>query len=198
MFSSVRLALASSSPQRMKLLQCLGIDCQHCPVDVDESELHHEAPHDYVTRVAFDKAQAGIQQYAPTIPVLAADTVIVIDDKILGKPDDKEHARHILQQLSGRVHQVFTGVVLSTGGSHHQIVDQSQVWFDELTPVLLESYLATEEFKGKAGAYAIQGMAQAFIHRIEGSFSGVMGLPLHSVTLLLDRAGFLMGAAQVR
>jgi len=158
--------------------------------DVDETPLAGESPRDYALRVATAKAAAGLQVAARraggTIkPVLAADTTIALDNTIIGKPADAADARRILQTLSGRSHGVITAIAMSFAERLETRVSESTVTFATLDEALIDRYIATGEPMDKAGAYAVQGRAAAFITRIEGSYSGIMGLPLAETADLL-------------
>jgi septum formation protein len=182
------LILASASPRRAELLRAAGIPFEVVVADVDERVLPGEAPEPYVRRVAEAKAAAVIRNAAGR-PVLAADTAVVADGIILGKPDDADDARRMLRLLSGRAHEVMTGVCLmSSGGSAPHIssaVESTAVWFADLSPDEIECYVQTGEPMDKAGSYAIQGLGSRFVTRIEGSYSNVVGLPISLVYRLL-------------
>lgn len=182
--------LASTSPRRRELLQQLDARFITLAVEVDESWLTNEAPADYVQRVALAKARAG-QAVAPgQAPVLGADTAVVVDGNVLGKPVDDADARAMLASLSGRWHEVMTAVACVAGEANRLAVSTSRVSMRPLSPADCAAYVATGESAGKAGAYAIQGIAGAFVERLEGSYSGVMGLPLHETTQLLAGVGW--------
>jgi septum formation protein len=185
------ICLASASPRRRQLLDQIGVACEVRPMDIDEFLLPDEPPHDFVRRLALSKAeQAAMSDPGPRRRlVLAADTVVVLDGKIFGKPSDDSDARDMLRALSGRTHEVMTAIAISDNGSCQCELSESKVTFCDLTPAQIDSYVATGEPAGKAGAYAIQGKAAVFIRRIEGSFSGVMGLPLFETAALLGRFG---------
>jgi septum formation protein len=170
------LILASQSPRRSELLSLAGIPFVAIAADVDESVRSGEGPEDYVKRVAEQKALAV--DAAPGDIVLAADTVVVIDGEILGKPRDRADALRMLELLAGREHDVITGICLRHG--HRVLNDQAKtrVKVMPLTRAEIEEYTATGEPMDKAGAYAIQGLASKFIERIEGSYSNVVGLPV--------------------
>lgn len=186
------LALASRSPRRSELLAQLRIPFSVLDVEVPEHRAADETPTDYVLRVARDKAQAGLAQCAhPDALVLGADTEVVLDDAVFGKPADAADAARMLRHLSGRMHTVLSAVWLLGAGTALHALHVSQVSFAKLDEVTIAWYLAGGEWQGKAGAYAIQGMAQAFIAHLSGSQSGVMGLPLHETAGLLARAGLL-------
>jgi len=194
-----RIYLASRSPRRRELLKQIGVSFESLlvredlrrGVDVDETPLPDESPGIYVLRIARAKAAIALQQIAqrvlPQRPVLAADTTIVFDDRIIGKPDDEKHAARILRALSGREHQVLTAVALALKDQVETQISVSSVWFRELTDAEIRFYIASGEALDKAGAYAIQGRAAAFVTRIEGSYSGIMGLPLAETADLLQR-----------
>lgn len=182
--------LASASPRRRELLTQIGVRYRLLDVSVSETRLNDEAPDAYVRRVARDKARAGLELIDPAAPrpVLGADTVIVIDDEVLGKPRDRVEAIAMLQRLSGRTHEVLSGVAL-IDREERAALNVSQVMFRELNRAECERYWQTGESEGKAGAYAIQGYAAAFIRELHGSYSGVMGLPLYETAQLLQQTG---------
>jgi len=185
------ICLASASPRRRQLLEQIGVACEVRPADIDELSFQDESPNDLVCRLALSKAEqvarsvSGARQRI----VLAADTVVVLDGKVFGKPVDDNDARDMLRQLSGRTHRVMTAVAISNEGTSHCELSESTVTFCELTPAQIDSYVATGEPADKAGAYAIQGMAAVLVRKLEGSFSGVMGLPLFETAALLQRYG---------
>ena len=158
---------------------------------MDETPLPDESPGVYVLRIAGAKAAMAVRQIAyrglPQKPVLAADTTVVFDDQIIGKPEDAEHAARILRALSGREHQVLTAVALALREQVETQISVSSVWFRELSDADIRRYVASGEPLDKAGAYAIQGRAGAFVTRIAGSYSGIMGLPLAETAELLQK-----------
>ena len=180
-----RLILASSSPRRRELLQQLGLDFEIYSPDIDESVLDGEDVAAYVERLACSKAQAVLERF-PDAVVIAADTSLGVDDQILGKPESKQHAFEMWQRISGRKHDVFSGVCVRTRTEKSSIVVRTQVEFQTLSLNDMECYWATGEPLGKAGGYAIQGIAARYIPRIEGSYSNVVGLPLHETVQLLQ------------
>jgi septum formation protein len=194
-----KVYLASRSPRRRELLKQIGIpfevlllrDHPGRNVDVDESQQPGETPDEYVRRVCKLKADAGwervLQRRLRRFPVLAADTVVAVDDVILGKPPDAAHAAKMLQLLSGREHRVLTAIAVKFEDRLELVVSESQVRFAELSQADIDAYVASGEATDKAGAYAIQGRAQAFVTELRGSHSGVMGLPLHETTQLLKQ-----------
>lgn len=180
------LILASASPRRVELLKLLGITPDRIvPAEIDESERKNELPLAYVKRVACAKAQLIAQQF-PGETVLGADTTVAVGRRILQKPADEAEARHFLQLLSGRRHRVITCVAVVKAGTLRSKTVSTVVKFNRLTQAQLDAYLASGEWKGKAGAYAIQGRAAAFIPFISGSHSSVVGLPLAETAQLLS------------
>jgi septum formation protein len=184
------LVLASTSPRRRELLSQLGAAFEVLSVAVDEWPLPGELPADHVCRLALAKARAGVAQ-VPGACVLGADTVVVVEGDILGKPRDADDAAAMLRRLSGRTHVVLSGVACVHGATHQVRLSESHVSFRSLSADEIAAYCATEEPLDKAGAYAIQGRAAAFIRHLEGSYSGVMGLPLYETADLLTGAGIL-------
>jgi len=184
------LHLASQSPRRRELLGRLGLVFELLDLDVPERREAGEAPLDYVRRVAREKAGAGLLQVVavPGAIVLGADTEVVLDDEVFGKPRDDGDAAAMLRRLSGRTHEVISAVSLVSASREAQAVSTSEVTFATLSDDDIAAYIATGEAMGKAGAYGIQGRAQAFIAHLSGSYSGVMGLPLFETAGLL--AGF--------
>ena len=183
-----RIILASSSPRRKELLEQVGLKFEIFSPDIDESVCIGESADHYVQRLAQQKAQAILAQFPDAI-VIAADTSLVLDHKIIGKPESKQHAFEIWTELSDRQHDVLSGVcVLSSEcdpNTVQSMVVRTQVYFQKLSQLDMEQYWATGEPIGKAGAYAIQGYAAQFIPRIEGSYSNVVGLPLYETLQLL-------------
>jgi len=183
--------LASQSPRRSELLRQLGVDFEVIDVDVPERREPGEPAADYVSRVAREKAGAGLLQIVtvPAAIVIGADTEVLLDDEVFGKPADAVDAAHMLRRLSGREHRVLSVVWAVSAGREEHAMCETTVEFVDLSDARIAGYVATGESTGKAGAYAIQGRAAAFIRRIEGSYSGVMGLPLHETAELLRRFG---------
>jgi septum formation protein len=183
--------LASGSPRRRALLQQIGVSFRVIGIELDETALAGEAPLAYVSRLAEAKAAAGWQRsrgLGPA-PVLAADTAVVLDGRILGKPADMENAISMLRELSGRTHEVLTSVALRTAAGTQLEVSRSMVTFRSIDAAEARDYWETGEPCDKAGAYAIQGYAAVFIADLKGSYSGVMGLPLFETAALLQTAG---------
>ena len=188
----MKLILASSSPRRAEILSNAGLPFTVLSSAVDETPNPGERPAALVQRLANAKANLVTARAVGPAIVLAADTVVVIDDNILGKPRSTEEARHMLQQLSGRTHSVLTGVALVRlpDGERRQFIESTLVHFRPITDEELSSYLATEEPYDKAGAYAIQGLAGRYIPRIEGCYFNVVGLPLSRVLTELVSLGW--------
>jgi septum formation protein len=183
----VDIYLASQSPRRSELLKQLGVRFEVRVADIDESHHPMEPPLEYVQRLAIEKANVIWQALSDDIrrPVLGADTTVCLEGEILGKPENKADARNMLQRLSGRKHEVISGVAI-IGEKHSVCVNVSEVVFRELTDSEIEAYWETGEPQDKAGSYAIQGYAAAFIAELQGSYSGVMGLPLFETAKLLS------------
>lgn len=187
MSSEPRLILASSSPRRRELLAGLGLEFEVRPVDVDETPLEGEAPEAFVERLAREKARARAE---PDEAVLAADTIVTIDDRLLGKPRDDAEAAAMLRLLAGRSHRVLTGVALAVDGKEPTFaVARTEVRFAPLSEDEITWYVASGEPSDKAGAYAIQGLGALFVESIRGNYSNVVGLPLPTVYRLLLDAG---------
>jgi len=185
----MRLILASASPRRTGLLREAGYAFDVEPAHVDESGLAGEAPRAYVLRVAALKARAVAASH-PDDLVLAADTTVVIDGLMLAKPSDDDDARRMLGLLSGRTHDVLTGVVLVCAGRESSAVADTRVRFRPLTRAEIDWYVASGEPQDKAGAYGVQGLASRFVEAVDGSYSNVVGLPVGAVRALLDAQGF--------
>ena len=186
------LYLASRSPRRVALLQQIGITCKILPVNIDEAPLENEQPENYVIRLAKQKAETCYKQLTllqQKTPVLAADTTVVLENTILGKPNNEEHARQMLRALSGNVHYVHTAVALAIADSTTVALSTTRVEMMMLTMAQIDAYIATNDHADKAGSYGIQGFAGAWIKHIEGSYSGVMGLPLYETAELLRTLG---------
>lgn len=189
--SAAQFYLASQSPRRRELLSQLGLAFIVQVADIDESVLAGECATDCVLRLAQTKAQAvwNSAERSHSIPVLAADTLVVLDNAILGKPRDTDDARAMLRQLSGRQHQVMTAVAICHEGRQESLVQTSLVSFAKLSSLQIQNYVATGEPADKAGAYGIQGRAAAFVSDLRGSYSGVVGLPLYETSCLLRQFG---------
>lgn len=196
-----RIFLATQSPRRRELIKQIGVHFEllllrndpRRQVDVDEVVLDNEQPLAYVERVCREKAQAawraaGLRKLTPR-PVLTADTTVTVDGQIIGKPRDNQHAAEILRSLSGRQHQVLTAVGVGFEERFECRVSTSTITFAQLSEERIQRYLQSGEAHDKAGAYGIQGLASAFVERIEGSYSGVVGLPLFETAELLKSFG---------
>jgi septum formation protein len=183
--------LASGSPRRRDLLQQIGVSFQVIGVELDETARADEAAPAYVSRLAEAKAAAGWQRSRElgNAPVLAADTAVVLDGRILGKPGDMKDAIAMLLELSGRTHEVLTAVAVRSAAGTQLKISRSMVAFRSIDAAEARAYWATGEPQDKAGAYAIQGFAAVFIADLKGSYSGVMGLPLFETAQLLEAAG---------
>jgi septum formation protein len=205
----MRLILASASPRRAELLTAAGFAFEVRVTNVDETPGTGESPREYVVRVAREKAlaaqgpaHAGRLEPAPPGPddagrqiILGADTTVVVDGEILGKPVDDDDARRMLRRLSGRAHEVLTGLSIRTGTDERSAVESTAVSFKPLTDQEIAWYVGSGEGRDKAGAYAIQGLGSRFIPRIEGSYSNVVGLPIATVHLLLTEIAHAAGDA---
>lgn len=181
-----KIILASRSPRRVELLAQLGVQCEIAPADIDESSLKGEDPAIYVQRLAKAKALAIAVTHADIgLPILAADTTVALGQEILGKPADADEAMAILSRLSGSVHLVHTAVAVYQDGEVQCLLNTTRVEMMQVPKEALQDYVESGEPMDKAGAYGIQGRAGAWIVRIDGSYSGVMGLPLHETAQLL-------------
>jgi septum formation protein len=190
----LKLVLASASPRRAEILHNAGIQFETCAADLDESPLADEVPGDYVRRLALAKALSVAAEYrkrSEEALILGADTVVVVDADILGKPISRDDARSMLRCLSGRVHEVHTGLaLLRSSGAEQRVVEEiTRVHFSPLTDREIEDYIVTGEPLDKAGAYGIQGMGGRYVTRIEGCYFNVMGLPLSRLCSLLREFG---------
>jgi septum formation protein len=191
--------LASQSPRRRQLLEQLGVRHELLLPDADEDAesleavLTNEAPATYVQRVTGLKLDAALvrlkRRKLPPAPILCSDTTVAMGRVIYGKPDDAKDAARMLGELSGGTHRVLTAVAVQAGRRRFEALSDSKVSFDALTPAQIRSYVASGEPMGKAGAYAVQGRVAMHINRINGSYSGIMGLPLRETALLLQAAG---------
>ncbi|ART64234.1 Maf family protein [Kushneria marisflavi] len=187
--SSPDLILASASPRRLELLSTIGVTARACPVDLDETPQPDEPAYDYVVRLAREKALAGQRALATTLPVLGGDTALSLDGQILGKPIHDEQARSWLRRLSGRSHQVISAVAVTGPAGLFEACVISDVHFRVMEAREINAYVGSGEGRDKAGGYALQGGAAMFVSRIEGSWSGIVGLPLCETAQLLARQG---------
>lgn len=194
------LVLASASPRRKELLSSLQINAYVCPADIDESRLNNESPQRYVERLAVEKAKAAMrllkkeekkealkepQEKIASLPILAADTIVTLDNQLFGKPKSYDDAIAIWQTLSGKTHEVMTAIALLTESAQYVALSTSKVSFIKLSEKAMTAYWETGEPVDKAGAYAIQGFASAWVESISGSYSGIVGLPLNELNTLL-------------
>mgnify|MGYP001824062094 FL=1 len=188
---AARIILASASPRRQQLLEQIGITAIARGVDLDETRKPGEPVAEYVNRLAMEKAQLGAELIDNTqsLPVLGSDTIVEIDGNVLGKPENREAAKDMLRLLSGKKHAVHTSVAIVTRDEILSDISRSIVEFKHLSEDEIERYVATGEADDKAGSYAVQGLAAQFIKNINGSFSGIMGLPVYETVRLLKKCG---------
>lgn len=188
-----RIILASASPRRRELLRQIGVGFEVMPSEVVEHVRAGETAADYVLRVSADKARYVARRVSAmgrgSVPVLGADTEVVVDGAILGKPRDREHAFDMLRRLAGRTHEVLTAICVVHQGLEYRGASESRVTFGPMSDDEIARYWDSGEPLDKAGAYAIQGLAAGYIVRLEGSYSGVMGLPLYELAVILRRLG---------
>jgi len=189
-YEPIQLYLASKSPRRRQLLDQIGVRFKQLNVDVSEERLLQENPQDYVSRIALEKARAAsrIIDLDHSIPILGSDTIVVLENTIMGKPKDFNDAVDILTSLSGRSHRVLTAISVIHNEAW-SCINETTVTFRDLSDDEIEAYCFSDEPWDKAGAYAIQGKAAIFIKEIKGSYSGVMGLPIFETTQCLQKAG---------
>ncbi len=188
------LYLASRSPRRVELLKQIGIDCITHPADIDETQRLNESPENYVVRLAREKAEACVLNLSgeqKTRPVLAADTTVALSGSVLGKPEDDNDARRMLVALSSSTHLVHTAVALAFMNKIEVVLSTTKVEMIEFSENQIEHYIATGEHRDKAGSYGIQGLAGAWVRHIEGSYTGVMGLPICETAALLRKHGIV-------
>jgi septum formation protein len=193
MNGSPELILASASPRRRELLQQLAVTFRVAPADIDESITEGESPRDFVQRMALEKALAGFTRAGSSAPALGSDTIVLLNGEILGKPVSRADAVEMLQSLSGQVHHVYSAVAIALKPEQVlETLNVTEVTFADMPTDWIEQYCQGEEPMDKAGAYAVQGGAGQFIRCINGSYSGVMGLPLFETAVLLRQAGLLI------
>ena len=173
------LVLASMSPRRNELLKQMGIHALLHPVNIDETPALNEEPDIYVNRMSFEKYVQAVREVGSAEFVLTADTIVVLDNKILLKPDDENHAKTMLGQLSGKTHHVLTSMCLGRGDQFKQAISVSEVTFSQLNQSQINRYVQSKEPLDKAGSYGIQGLGAAFVSHLNGSYSGVMGLDVN-------------------
>jgi len=187
------ILLASGSPRRRELLKQLAVTFKVAAADIDESVIEGETPENYVVRLAREKAQAGFEQNGGLMPALGSDTIVLLDNQILGKPETRAEAESMLQSLSGQTHHVYSAVALALKSDNvMDTLNITAVTFGKMPAQWIKQYCQSDEPMDKAGAYAVQGGTGQYIRRIEGSYSGVMGLPLFETAELLRRAGLLV------
>lgn len=194
----MKITLASASPRRRELLDQIGVQYDVLPVDIDESHRSGESDEAYVQRLAIEKARAGFNRQETEQPVLGSDTIVVVDQQILGKPKGKADGLAMLSALSAKEHQVMTAVAMVDAQQELCLLNTSRVCFRALSPAEIEVYWNTGEPVDKAGGYGIQGLAAQFIQRLDGSYSGVMGLPLFETAQLLNKFGMMLLSKQSR
>lgn len=193
--SAPQLHLASSSPRRQEILTAMGLRFSHAGVDIDESRHEDEAVDDMVMRLAREKAFAADNGKHGEIPILGADTIVVLGDRVFGKPASKEDALDMLAALSATAHRVLTAVAVVTGDELGTAMSDTEVRFRDISPDEALAYWQSGEPAGKAGAYAIQGLGGIFVESVNGSYSGVVGLPVFETADLLHQAGIeILGA----
>ena len=186
------LVLASASPRRKELLKQIGVPFLAIVAGIEEIADSGESPRDFVLRMAREKALEVLNGRGASLPVLGSDTAVIVDDEILGKPGNREEAVSMLNTLSGRTHEVYSAVAVAVSETEiHEALNITRVTFSELDQTWIESYCDSGDPMDKAGAYGVQGKAAEKISRIEGSFYGVMGLPLYETAQLLKRAKVL-------
>ncbi|MBD3821685.1 MAG: septum formation inhibitor Maf [Thiotrichales bacterium] len=186
-----KLFLSSSSPRRLELVKQLNLHCEVVNAPVEEVGLPGESAESYALRMAFEKADSGYNKLAgDDIWVIGGDTLILFEGKVFEKPRNQQDAYRMLKQLSGHSHEVLSSVAVMHDGATFSALNKTRVFFRTLSDAEIEAYWRTGEPCDKAGAYAIQGIAAGFIEKIEGSFSGVMGLPLFELQELLKESGF--------
>ncbi|MGH7709798.1 MAG: Maf family protein [Gemmatimonadaceae bacterium] len=193
----MHIILASGSPRRTELLHLIRIDHEVRPAQIDETQRANEAPRTYAERLAREKAQAVARQHADAV-VIGADTIVVLDGDVLGKPDDPHEAAAMLRRLSGRAHIVDTAVAVARDGAVTSAVEEVEVQFRQLSRADIERYIATGEPMDKAGAYGIQGYGATIVERVTGDYFAVMGLPLGLLVRLLRQVGIVYDFGSLR
>ncbi len=187
----LKLYLSSTSPRRQELLQQLKLEFEVVNAPVEEVALPHESAESYVRRIAIEKALAGFNKvFGKKIWVIGGDTAVILDGKVFGKPRNEADALRMLSQLSGKTHSVLSGLAVVHDGQVFSAVNRTEVTFKNLSDSEIRAYWQSGEPQGKAGSYAIQGLGAVFIENIQGSYSGVMGLPLYELDQLLTESGF--------
>lgn len=187
--SDIQLVLASQSPRRQALLRQLGLQFVVCVADIEEGPRPQEPPSAYAVRMALEKARDGARLHGGSLPVLGADTDVVLEGRVLGKPRDRDEGLAMLAALSDREHAVYSAVAVVQGAREISRLSVTQVRFGPIAPVTAAAYWASGEPADKAGAYGIQGLGAQFVREIRGSYSGVVGLPLYETVELLRAFG---------
>ena len=187
--SASDIILASASPRRSELLEQIGVRFTILATDIDENRLNNESPDDYVSRLALEKSRAGFSRQDKALPSLGADTIVVCERQIFGKPKDQADAAAMLMALSGKVHTVMSAVAVSQGPCSSSRLTKTLVRFRTISQSECQTYWRTGEPQGKAGGYAIQGRGAIFVDHIEGSYSAVVGLPLSETAEILGEFG---------
>lgn len=186
-----KLYLASGSPRRQELMLQMNLSFTAVQAPVEEVALPHESPESYVRRIAIEKALAGFNKVeGKQVWVIGGDTAVVIGDKVLGKPKNNADSMRMLKMLSGQSHKVLSAVAVVYDGEVFSAISETEVYFKALKEAEIEKYILSGEPEGKAGSYAIQGLGACFIEKIEGSYSGVMGLPVFELNELLEQANY--------
>lgn len=185
------MILASSSPRRKELLKQIGLEVEIQPADIDETPGINENPEKYVQRMAMEKAICIRSKLGSAAPIISGDTIVVVDGSILGKPSSESQFRDMMQQLSGRQHEVLSAFTLLCKEINETSIQRTSVWFRPLSDLDIEEYWLSGEPEGRAGGYAIQGLGALFVERIEGSYSSVMGFPIFEIGQMLSKYGLL-------
>ncbi len=185
------MILASSSPRRKELLKQIGLEVEIQPADIDETAGVNENPEKYVQRMAMEKAICIRSKLGSAVPIISGDTIVVVDGSILGKPSSESQFRNMMQQLSGRQHEVLSAFTLLCKEINETSIQRTSVWFRPLSDLDIEEYWLSGEPEGRAGGYAIQGLGALFVERIEGSYSSVMGFPIFEIGQMLSKYGLL-------
>ena len=186
------IVLASGSPRRLDLMRMIGLNPRVVVPDVEEVWEEGEALTDFLRRVSLEKGKSVASTLSADIPVVSADTVVILDGDKIGKPESREDAVRILRRLSGCMHEVWTGVAILYSGKEFYDFSRTRVWFGPISGEEIESYLEVAQYMDKAGAYAIQGRAALFVERIDGCFFNVMGFPLRMFSKLARKAGVVI------
>jgi len=192
-----KIVLASSSPRRLELMRMIGLEPTVLPPHVEEIPLEGESPGEFIRRVTLEKGVSVLDGISSEAAVFSADTAVILEGRMIGKPRSREHAHRILQSLSGRMHEVWTALALFHRGSRWLEMEKTRVWFAGISEAEIKAYLDVEHYSDKAGAYAIQGRAALFVQGIQGCYFNVMGFPLRRFYTMCQRAGISISAAVV-